>query len=162
MLLFWDNSPYQIGRRLRTSFLILFVQQLMGINMLVYFRYSQSHCKYVIHWPQANVWTAPQSSSRLDYKSNGSIFRLCLRVLWTQCSRSHVFRRFGLLSAMGDVQWCFGLLWVVLFVSSCLLPFNLSKIKHRLLVGLRQQLPLSTTSFLDTDGLDHLGYMDQK
>lgn len=49
MLLFWDNSPYQIGRRLRTSFLILFVQQLMGINMLVYFRYSQSHCKYVIH-----------------------------------------------------------------------------------------------------------------
>lgn len=37
-LLFWDNSDLQIGRRLRTSFLILFMQQLMGINMLVYFR----------------------------------------------------------------------------------------------------------------------------
>ncbi|KAF2224501.1 putative sugar transporter STL1 [Elsinoe ampelina] len=36
-LLFWDNSDYQVGRRLRTSFLILFVQQFLGINMLVYF-----------------------------------------------------------------------------------------------------------------------------
>lgn len=39
MLLFWDNSDYQVGRRLRTSFMILFMQQLLGINMLVYFRY---------------------------------------------------------------------------------------------------------------------------
>lgn len=39
-LLFWDDSELQVGRRLRTSFLILFVQQLMGINMLVYFRYG--------------------------------------------------------------------------------------------------------------------------
>lgn len=38
-LLFWDNSELQVGRRLRTSFMILFMQQLMGINMLVYFRY---------------------------------------------------------------------------------------------------------------------------
>ncbi|KAK3187241.1 hypothetical protein K4F52_003872 [Lecanicillium sp. MT-2017a] len=37
MLLFWDNSDYQVGRRLRTSFMILFMQQLLGINMLVYF-----------------------------------------------------------------------------------------------------------------------------
>ena len=36
-LLFWDNTEYQVGRRLRTSFLILFVQQFLGINMLVYF-----------------------------------------------------------------------------------------------------------------------------
>ncbi|KAF4549764.1 Sugar (and other) transporter-like protein 17 [Elsinoe fawcettii] len=36
-LIFWDNSDYQVGRRLRTSFLILFVQQFLGINMLVYF-----------------------------------------------------------------------------------------------------------------------------
>ncbi|KAI6830218.1 putative sugar transporter STL1 [Hortaea werneckii] len=37
MMLFWDNSDLQIGRRLRTSFLILFAQQFLGINMLVYF-----------------------------------------------------------------------------------------------------------------------------
>jgi len=36
-MLFWDNSDLQIGRRLRTSFLILFAQQFLGINMLVYF-----------------------------------------------------------------------------------------------------------------------------
>ena len=36
-LLFWDNTESQVGRRLRTSFLILFVQQFLGINMLVYF-----------------------------------------------------------------------------------------------------------------------------
>lgn len=28
--LFWDNSDYQVGRRLRTSFLILFAQQFLG------------------------------------------------------------------------------------------------------------------------------------
>ena len=38
--LFWDNTEAQVGRRLRTSFLILFVQQLLGINMLVYYRYE--------------------------------------------------------------------------------------------------------------------------
>jgi hypothetical protein len=36
-LLFWDNSELQFGRRLRTSFLILWAQQFLGINMLVYF-----------------------------------------------------------------------------------------------------------------------------
>lgn len=36
-LLFWDNSDLQFGRRLRTSFLILWAQQFLGINMLVYF-----------------------------------------------------------------------------------------------------------------------------
>lgn len=49
LLLLWDNSPYQIGRRLRTSFLILFVQQLMGINMLVYFRYGQKPLQIWLH-----------------------------------------------------------------------------------------------------------------
>jgi len=34
-LLFWDNSELQFGRRLRTSFLILWAQQFLGINMLV-------------------------------------------------------------------------------------------------------------------------------
>lgn len=38
-LLFWDTSENQVGRRLRTSFLILFMQQLLGINMLVYYRF---------------------------------------------------------------------------------------------------------------------------
>lgn len=32
-LLLWDNSELQFGRRLRTSFLILFAQQFLGINM---------------------------------------------------------------------------------------------------------------------------------
>lgn len=43
MTLFWDNTDNQVGRRLRTSFLILFVQQLLGINMLVYYRYAHIH-----------------------------------------------------------------------------------------------------------------------
>lgn len=38
--IFWDNSDYQVGRRLRTSFLILFAQQFLDINMLVYFATS--------------------------------------------------------------------------------------------------------------------------
>ncbi|OQO11719.1 hypothetical protein B0A48_03446 [Cryoendolithus antarcticus] len=37
LLLFWDNSELQFGRRLRTSFLINWAQQFLGINMLVYF-----------------------------------------------------------------------------------------------------------------------------
>lgn len=36
-LLFWDNTELQFGRRLRTSFLINWAQQFLGINMLVYF-----------------------------------------------------------------------------------------------------------------------------
>lgn len=36
-LLFWDNSELQFGRRLRTSFLVNWAQQFLGINMLVYF-----------------------------------------------------------------------------------------------------------------------------
>lgn len=32
-LLFWDNSELQFGRRLRTSFLINWAQQFLGINM---------------------------------------------------------------------------------------------------------------------------------
>ncbi|KAJ9603790.1 hypothetical protein H2200_011976 [Cladophialophora chaetospira] len=35
--LLWDNTELQAGRRLRTSFLILFFQQLMGINQLIYY-----------------------------------------------------------------------------------------------------------------------------
>lgn len=35
--LFWDNTELQFGRRLRTSFLINWAQQFLGINMLVYF-----------------------------------------------------------------------------------------------------------------------------
>ncbi|KAK4936051.1 hypothetical protein LTR10_023001 [Elasticomyces elasticus] len=37
MCLFWDNTELQFGRRLRTSFLINWAQQFLGINMLVYF-----------------------------------------------------------------------------------------------------------------------------
>ncbi|KAK4971832.1 hypothetical protein LTR66_010167 [Elasticomyces elasticus] len=36
-LLIWDTSELQFGRRLRTSFLINWAQQFLGINMLVYF-----------------------------------------------------------------------------------------------------------------------------
>ncbi|KAF2149098.1 putative sugar transporter STL1 [Myriangium duriaei CBS 260.36] len=36
-ILFWDNTELQFGRRLRTSFLINWAQQFLGINMLVYF-----------------------------------------------------------------------------------------------------------------------------
>lgn len=32
-LLFWDNTELQFGRRLRTSFLINWAQQFLGINM---------------------------------------------------------------------------------------------------------------------------------
>lgn len=39
-LLFWDNSELQFGRRLRTSFLINWAQQFLGINMLVYFSFQ--------------------------------------------------------------------------------------------------------------------------
>ncbi len=35
--LFWDNTELQAGRRLRTSYVILAVQQLMGINVVVYY-----------------------------------------------------------------------------------------------------------------------------
>ena len=35
--LIWDNTELQFGRRLRTSFLINWAQQFLGINMLVYF-----------------------------------------------------------------------------------------------------------------------------
>ncbi|KAK7900272.1 hypothetical protein LTR67_004018 [Exophiala xenobiotica] len=37
LCLFWDNTELQFGRRLRTSFLINWAQQFLGINMLVYF-----------------------------------------------------------------------------------------------------------------------------
>ncbi|KAL2060149.1 hypothetical protein VTL71DRAFT_9971 [Oculimacula yallundae] len=37
MSIFWDNTELQFGRRLRTSFLINWAQQFLGINMLVYF-----------------------------------------------------------------------------------------------------------------------------
>ncbi|POS74198.1 hypothetical protein DHEL01_v207405 [Diaporthe helianthi] len=35
--LVWDNTELRVGRRIRISFLILSIQQMMGINMLVYF-----------------------------------------------------------------------------------------------------------------------------
>lgn len=37
LTLIWDNTELQFGRRLRTSFLINWAQQFLGINMLVYF-----------------------------------------------------------------------------------------------------------------------------
>lgn len=33
----WDNTPLRVGRRVRISFMILAIQQSMGINMLVYY-----------------------------------------------------------------------------------------------------------------------------
>jgi hypothetical protein len=33
----WDNTPLRVGRRIRISFLILGIQQSMGINILVYY-----------------------------------------------------------------------------------------------------------------------------
>ncbi|PMD54417.1 putative sugar transporter STL1 [Hyaloscypha bicolor E] len=35
--LVWDNTELRVGRRIRISFLILSIQQMMGINMLVYY-----------------------------------------------------------------------------------------------------------------------------
>lgn len=35
--LFWDNTELKAGRRVRIGYLILFWQQLMGINVLVYY-----------------------------------------------------------------------------------------------------------------------------
>ena len=37
MDLLWDRSKLKTGRRLRIAFLILAIQQNMGINVLVYF-----------------------------------------------------------------------------------------------------------------------------
>lgn len=45
-LLFWDNSDLQFGRRLRTSFLILWAQQFLGINMLVR-KLACDYCKMI-------------------------------------------------------------------------------------------------------------------
>lgn len=35
--LVWDNTPLRVGRRVRIAFLILAIQQSMGINILVYY-----------------------------------------------------------------------------------------------------------------------------
>lgn len=35
--LVWDNTPLRVGRRVRISFIILGIQQSMGINILVYY-----------------------------------------------------------------------------------------------------------------------------
>lgn len=35
--LVWDNTPLRVGRRVRISFMILSIQQMNGINMLVYY-----------------------------------------------------------------------------------------------------------------------------
>lgn len=35
--LIWDNTPLRVGRRVRISFMILGIQQSMGINILVYY-----------------------------------------------------------------------------------------------------------------------------
>ncbi|KAG0645448.1 Sugar transporter STL1 [Hyphodiscus hymeniophilus] len=35
--LLWDNTELRVGRRIRIAFLILSIQQMMGINMLVYY-----------------------------------------------------------------------------------------------------------------------------
>ncbi|KAL5363129.1 general substrate transporter [Aspergillus floccosus] len=35
--LIWDNTPLRVGRRVRISFMILAIQQMNGINMLVYY-----------------------------------------------------------------------------------------------------------------------------
>jgi MFS family permease len=33
----WDNTPLRVGRRIRISFIILGIQQSMGINIMVYY-----------------------------------------------------------------------------------------------------------------------------
>lgn len=35
--LIWDNTPLRVGRRVRISFIILAIQQSMGINILIYY-----------------------------------------------------------------------------------------------------------------------------
>lgn len=35
--LVWDNTPLRVGRRVRISFMILSIQQMMGIDILVYY-----------------------------------------------------------------------------------------------------------------------------
>ncbi|OQE41962.1 hypothetical protein PENCOP_c004G00192 [Penicillium coprophilum] len=35
--LVWDNTPLRVGRRIRISFIILSIQQMMGINIMVYY-----------------------------------------------------------------------------------------------------------------------------
>jgi hypothetical protein len=35
--LIWDNTPLRVGRRVRISFMILSIQQMMGIDILVYY-----------------------------------------------------------------------------------------------------------------------------
>ncbi|RFU26082.1 hypothetical protein B7463_g10251, partial [Scytalidium lignicola] len=35
--LIWDNTPLRVGRRIRISFMILSIQQMMGIDILVYY-----------------------------------------------------------------------------------------------------------------------------
>jgi MFS family permease len=35
--LVWDNTPLRVGRRIRLSFIILSIQQMMGIDILVYY-----------------------------------------------------------------------------------------------------------------------------
>jgi Na+/melibiose symporter-like transporter len=35
--LVWDNTPLRVGRRIRISFMILSIQQMMGIDILVYY-----------------------------------------------------------------------------------------------------------------------------
>lgn len=37
LTLIWDNTELQAGRRLRTAFMVLAIQQLMGINQIVYY-----------------------------------------------------------------------------------------------------------------------------
>ena len=63
--LFWDNTEAQVGRRLRTSFLILFVQQLLGINMLVYYRYGK-HLRPNINLTNSLMCSARKSFLTLD------------------------------------------------------------------------------------------------
>lgn len=35
--LVWDNTPLRVGRRVRISFIILSIQQMMGIDIMVYY-----------------------------------------------------------------------------------------------------------------------------
>jgi len=36
-LIFWDNSELHVGRRIRIAFMLLFLQQMNGINLVVYY-----------------------------------------------------------------------------------------------------------------------------
>lgn len=88
--LFWDNSDYQVGRRLRTSFLILFAQQFLGkLNSILslvsntdIYRHQYAGVLCSIHFPAAGL--QPIS---LRHPSGGAEY--CLRSRFVSTSLVH-------------------------------------------------------------------------